>query len=50
VTTTTLDDLDPGLRDRAATWRVVERTNDGATLLRGVEEPSAAPTVPAETP
>jgi DNA replication and repair protein RecF len=47
VTTTTLEDLDPGLRERAATWQVVARTNAGATLLRADE--GAAPTVSAET-
>jgi DNA replication and repair protein RecF len=33
VTTTTLDDLDPILRDHATTWRVTAHGEDGATLL-----------------
>lgn len=53
VTTTTLEDLDPGLRDRATTWQVVARPTDGATLLGSEGEPGpdptiADPTIPAQ--
>jgi DNA replication and repair protein RecF len=41
VTTTTLEDLDPSLRDHATTWRADARSDDGATLLGPDGEPAA---------
>jgi len=48
VTTTTLEDLDAGLRDHASTWHVVARPDDGAALV-GPEGERAARPVAAET-
>jgi DNA replication and repair protein RecF len=48
VTTTTLEDLDPGLRDRATTWEVVADPDEGAALLGPDVEPGAVGADPAE--
>jgi DNA replication and repair protein RecF len=50
VTTTTLEDLDPGLCHRATTWQVVAHQDDGATLLGPAAGPPADATSSAETP